>query len=78
MGTRGRYTIVLFRYGGEGGGVESVLDSDDRLDAARALYRRVVIKYPGRLVMLCDRARVLVRSDRRKRRRDIDENAAKD
>jgi uncharacterized protein with GYD domain len=74
----GRYAIVLFRYGGEGSGIESVRDSDDRLDAARALYRRMVMKYPGRLVMLCDRARVVVRSDRRKRRRDIDENAAKD
>jgi hypothetical protein len=44
MRTRGRYTIVLFRYGGEAGGVESVLVSDDRLDAARALYRRVVMR----------------------------------
>jgi hypothetical protein len=74
----GRYAVVLFRYGGEGSGIESVRDSDDRLDAARALYRRMVMKYPGRLVMLCDRARVVVRSDRRKRRRDIDQNAAKD
>jgi len=41
-----------------------VLDSDDRLEAARALYWRTVMKYPGRLVMLCDRARVLARSDR--------------
>jgi hypothetical protein len=40
-----------------------VLDSDDRLEAARALYWRTVMKYPGRLVMLCDRARVLARSD---------------
>lgn len=36
-------------------GIETVLDSD----AARAL-----MKHPGRLVMLSDRARVLARSDR--------------
>ena len=41
-----------------------MLDSDDRLDHARALYRRAVIKHPGRLIMLCDRAHVLARSDR--------------
>ena len=61
MGTRGRYSIMLFRDGGEGSGIEV---SDDRLDAARALYEREIMKRPGRLVMLCDRARVLARSDR--------------
>ena len=64
MGTAGRYTIELFKPGGEGKGVETMLDSDDRLDRARALYRRAVMKHPGRLVMLCERARVLARSDR--------------
>jgi hypothetical protein len=65
MGTAGRYTIELFKPGGEGKGVEAMLDSDDRLDHyARALYRRAVVKHPGRLVMLCDRAHVLARSDR--------------
>jgi hypothetical protein len=37
---------------------------DDRLDTARALYDREIIKHPGRLIMFCDRARVLARSDR--------------
>jgi hypothetical protein len=40
MGTRGRYSIMLFRDGGEGSGIEVMIDSDDRLDAARALYER--------------------------------------
>ena len=64
MGTAGRYTIELFKPGGEGKGVEAMLDSDDRLDHARALYQRAVMRYRGRLIMLCDRARVLARSDR--------------
>ena len=64
MGTRGRYSIMLFRDGGEGSGIAVMIDSDDRLDAARALYEREIMKRPGRLVMLCDRARVLARSDR--------------
>ena len=64
MGLAGKYTIELFKPGGEGKGIEAVLDSDDRLDQARALYRRAIMKHPGRLVMLCDRARILARSDR--------------
>jgi hypothetical protein len=64
MGTAGRYTIELFQLGGAGAGMEVVLDANDRLDAARALYRIAVAQYPGRLIMLCERARVLARSDR--------------
>jgi hypothetical protein len=64
MGTAGRYSIVLFRDGGEGSGIEAVLDSDDLVDTARGLYQRAIMKLPGRLVMLCDRAYVLARSDR--------------
>jgi hypothetical protein len=48
MGTRGRYSIMLFRGGGEGVGVESVLDSADLIDAAWALYDRAIMKHPGR------------------------------
>ena len=59
MGTAGRYSIVLFRDGGE-----AVLDSDDLVDTARGLYQRAIMKLPGRLVMLCDGAHVLARSDR--------------
>jgi hypothetical protein len=64
MGLAGRYCVELFKPGGEGARLECVLDSDDRLDTARALYRHALMKYRGRLVMLCDRARVLARSDR--------------
>jgi hypothetical protein len=39
-------------------------DAFDRLDAARALYHRAVMKHPNRLVMLCDRACIRARSDR--------------
>jgi hypothetical protein len=63
----GRYSIVLFRDGGEGSGIEAVLDSDNHRDAARSLYRQAVAQHPNRLVMLCDRARVLARSDRSKK-----------
>jgi hypothetical protein len=46
-GFGGPYTIELFKAGGEGSGIESVIDIDDRLDAARALYRRAVMKHPA-------------------------------
>jgi hypothetical protein len=55
-------TIELFERD-EGSGTEAVIDSDDRLDTARSLYSRAVMNHPSRLVMLCDRARVLARSD---------------
>ena len=64
MGLSGKFTIELFGPAGEGGGIEAVLDSDDLIDAAHALYQRAIMKHPGRLVMLCDRAHVLARSDR--------------
>jgi len=57
-----RYTIELFRPGGAG--VEAIIDRDDLFNFARALYHRAVMKHPGRLVMLCERARILARSDR--------------
>jgi hypothetical protein len=57
----GLYGIELC---GEGGGIDVVLDSDDRVDTARSLYSRAVMNHPSRPVMLCDRARVLARSDR--------------
>jgi hypothetical protein len=59
-----RYTIELFKPGGEGAGVEAIIDRDDLFNFARALYHRAVMKHPGRLVMLCERARILARSDR--------------
>jgi hypothetical protein len=61
---QGKYTIELFRSGGEGAGVDQILMGHDDLTIARKLYKQMVRKYRGRLVMLCDRARILARSDR--------------
>ena len=60
----GRYTVELFKEGGEGAGVEHVLASNDSLSIALGLYDLHRIDHPDRLVMLCDRARVIRRSDR--------------
>ncbi len=60
----GKYSIELFREGGEGAGIEGVLVRHDSLAVARALYTAAVLRQPDRLIMLCDRARVLARSDR--------------
>ena len=60
----GKYSIELFKPDGEGAGLDEILDRHDNLTIARAIYRGRVSQYPGRLVMLCDRARVLARSDR--------------
>lgn len=60
----GNYSIELFRDGGEGAGIESIIVRHDSLATARALYRAAVLNHPDRLIMLCDRARVLARSDR--------------
>ena len=59
-----KYSIELFKPGGDGAGIEEVLDRHDNLTVARSIYRTRVEQYPGRLVMLCDRARILARSDR--------------
>jgi hypothetical protein len=63
-GSEGKYSVELFREAGEGAGREEIVDRHDNLTVARAIYRGRVSQYPGRLVMLCDRARVLARSDR--------------
>ena len=57
-----RYSIELFKQGGEG--IEQVLGRHADVKGARAIYQISVNRYPGRLVMLCDGARVLARSDR--------------
>jgi hypothetical protein len=64
--TEAKYSVELFKEGGEGAGQEEIIDRHDNLTVARAIYRGRVGQYPGRLVMLCDRARVLARSDRRR------------
>jgi hypothetical protein len=57
-----RYSIELFKQGGEG--IEQVLGRHGDIQAARSIYRISVEQYPGRLIMLCDGAQVLARSDR--------------
>lgn len=60
----GKYSIELFREGGEGAGVDQVLARYENLTIARACFRANLKRYPDRLILLCDRARVLARSDR--------------
>jgi hypothetical protein len=57
-----RYSIELFKRGGEG--IEQILDRHPDIKVARSIYQTSVNRYPGRLIMLCDGARVLTRSDR--------------
>ncbi len=60
-----RYSINLFCEGGEGAGIEQVLDQYLNLTIARAVFKAKIKEYPGRLIMLCDQdAKVLARSDR--------------
>jgi hypothetical protein len=58
-----RYSIELFKLGGEEAGIEEILDRHADLKIAQSIYRARVEKYPDRLIMLCDHARVLARSD---------------
>ena len=60
----GKYSIELFRDGGEGAGIEKILVRHDSLTVARALYKVAALNCSECLIMLCDRARVLARSDR--------------
>jgi hypothetical protein len=60
----GKYSIELFREGGEGAGVDQVLARYENLTIARAFFKATIKERPDRLIMLCDRARVLARSDR--------------
>jgi hypothetical protein len=60
----GRYSIELFKIDGEGAGIDTILARHDKLETARTLYSLKVAQHPGRLIMLCERARVLARSDR--------------
>ena len=59
-----RYTVWLFKSDGESAGIDRVIDTSDDLDALRLSYWRAIIQYSDRLIMLCDRAIVLARSDR--------------
>jgi hypothetical protein len=57
-----RYSIELFKPGGDG--IEAVLDRHADLKTALSIYRDRAAQHPGRLIMLCDQAQVLARSDR--------------
>jgi len=59
-----KYSIELFKWGGEGAGIEEILDRHADLKTARSIYRTCIEQYPSRLIMLCDGTRVLARSDR--------------
>jgi hypothetical protein len=60
----GRYWIALSNEGGDTAGVQRELARCERLELARRRYKQWASIYPRRLVMLCDRATVLARSDR--------------
>jgi hypothetical protein len=60
----GRYAVELFRDESVGSGIEAVLGQESNLKTALVLYKLMIAYYPGRLIVLCDRARVLARSDR--------------
>jgi hypothetical protein len=61
-----KYSIELFKRDGEG--IEEILDRHADLKVARSIYRARVEQIPGRLIMLCDGARVLARSDQPEQR----------
>ena len=59
----GRYWVALFNEAGNG--VERELTRCGQIQQARKRYKQLAAKYPERIVMLCDRATVLARSDQR-------------
>ena len=63
----GRYAVELFRDESVGSGIEAVLGQESNLKTALVLYNLMVAHYPGRLIILCDRAGVLARSDHAER-----------
>jgi len=50
----GKYSIELFRDGGEGAGIEKILVRHDSLTVARTLYKVAALNCSDRLIMLCD------------------------
>ncbi len=53
----GKYSIKLFRDGGEGAGIEKILARHDSLTVARALYKVAALNCSERLIMLWRRCR---------------------
>jgi hypothetical protein len=64
-----RYWIAVFNEGGLDAGVEREVARCALPDMAWARYKESAALYPDRIVMLCDRATVLARSDRLPARR---------
>jgi hypothetical protein len=64
-----RYWVALFNEGGECAGVQRELARCSLPEEAHLKYKEYVEAYPNRLVMLCDRATVLARSNRPSMRR---------
>jgi hypothetical protein len=64
LGTASGYVVELFRGENAASGIEAVLGQESNLKTALVLYNLMVAHYPGRLIMLCNGARVLARSDR--------------
>ncbi len=60
---QGKYTVELFRDGGERAGIERVLVRHHNLATSRALYKAADLNNPERLVILRDSSRILERSD---------------
>jgi hypothetical protein len=56
------YTVELWRPGESG--IERTLSSHEDVSEARTAYRGAVAAHPDRLIMLCNKAMVLARSDR--------------
>jgi hypothetical protein len=50
----GKYSIELFRDGGEGAGIEKILVRHDSLTVARALYKVATLNCSERLITLCE------------------------
>jgi hypothetical protein len=63
-GNADRLAKYSIKPGAEDAGIEEILDRHVDLKVARSIYRASVEKYPRRLIMLCDGAQVLARSDR--------------
>jgi len=58
----GKYSIELIR-GGESADIQIVLAREDDLKVAHTLFNVIADKYPDQPIMLCDRARILARTD---------------
>lgn len=59
-----QYTIELYRPGGLSAGVEDVMPCGGDPKGALAFYRLAVAFNRSRLIVLCERGRILARSDR--------------